>query len=353
MEHSPQRNAALDGLRGYAALVVAIFHSIIGVDQSVVQRALNQDFSSLAGAYDQLNWIMLRIFNGGPAVAFFFILSGTVLFDSLRRLQGSAASRSATFLWRRFMRIYPPLILCLCVTAVAYLAFGLPVSLQGFIENAFLFSFPINGPTWTLSVEMIAAPLMLIAFGGYLIGREAGLLVAGITIALLLNIDGLAAGPIKNFWPYFLVGMLIPTRIGNAVATLLPRYSWVVILAVLLYRGGPTTEKVCGGLLIALLYQCKGDALGTFLQLPASAFLGKISYSFYLYNVMFVEIICAYLRNRFPATMYPLETGLAVSVAVIVLTIPIAYASAQWVERPINQFEKARRPVIAGDEARL
>lgn len=352
LEHPQQRNAALDGLRGYAALVVAIFHSITGMDPSVVQRVLDQDLSTLTEAYDRLNWITLRIFSGSAAIALFFVLSGTVLFDSLRRLKGSAANRSVAFLYRRFMRIYPPLILSLCIASLAYLAFGLPVSLQGFVENAFLFSFPINGATWTLSVELIAAPLMLAAFGGYLIGRELGLLIAGITLALLLNVNGLTTGPIKNFWPYFLVGMLIPTRIGEKAAYLLPRYSWIVILIVLLYRGGPTTEKICGGLLVASLYYGKGDTLQRFLRIPASAFLGKISYSFYLYNVMFVEIICWYLRNRFPATVYPLETGLMASVAVITLTIPFAYASAQWLEGPLNNSGKApnqTHAVVSGE----
>lgn len=316
----------------------------------MVERVLNQDFSNLAGAYDRLNWITLRTFNGSTAVALFFILSGTVLFDSLQRLQGTAARRSAVFLLRRFMRIYPPLILCLCITALAYLAFGLPVSLQGFIENALLFSFPINGPTWTLSVELIAAPLMLIAFGGYAIGRETGLLLVGIALALLLNADDFTTGAIRNFWPYFLVGMLIPTRIGRKIAERLPRYSWIVVLAVLLYRGGPTTEKLCGGLLIASLYYGNGDALRRFLQLPASVFLGKISYSFYLYNVMFVEIICAYVRNHYPAAAYPLEAGFVASMAVIILTTPLAYASARWIEGPINRSEKVRRAVVAGDQ---
>ncbi|MGK3922266.1 hypothetical protein ABI052_15345, partial [Enterococcus faecium] len=78
--------------------------TVLNVDLGLIARVQEQDFSSLAGAYDRLNWLVLRTFNGNIAVAIFFVLSGTVLFGSLRRLQGSAASRSATFLIRRFLR---------------------------------------------------------------------------------------------------------------------------------------------------------------------------------------------------------------------------------------------------------
>lgn len=352
LEHSQQRNKALDGLRGYAALAVAVFHTVLNVDLGLIARVQEQDFSSLAGAYDRLNWLVLRTFNGNIAVAIFFVLSGTVLFGSLRRLQGSAASRSATFLIRRFLRIYPPLIVCLAVMTGVYAVFGIPVSVQGFIENALLYSFPVNGPTWTLSVEMLAAPAMLVAFGGYLIGREAGLLVAGVAVALILNIGGLNMGPIKTFWPYFLVGMLIPTRIGSAVAGVLPHHSWIVIMIVLLYFRGPTTEKICCGLLIALLYHRNDGLLGNILRRPVARFFGRISYSFYLYNVMFLEIICLYLRKSALATTHPLEIGLAASIVVIVLTTPIAYLSARWTEEPAKRYGRTARDTrpIALDE---
>lgn len=345
MAHSQQRNEALDGLRGYAALTVAVFHTVLNVDPALIARVFEHDFSSIAGAYDRLNWIVLHTFNGHVAVAIFFTLSGAVLFESLRRMQESAARRTAVFLVRRFLRIYPALIVCLAVMTGAYALFGIPVSLQDFIANALLYSFTVNGPTWTLSVEMLAGPAMLLAFGGYLIGRETGLLVAGIAIALLLNIKGLAAGPIKIFWPYFLVGMLIPTRIGSTVARILPRYGWCIVVIVLLYVRGPTTEKVCCGLLIALLYHGSGDMLGDILRRPEATFLGRISYSFYLYNVMFLEVICRHLRGTALATAYPLEIGLIASVVVIVLTIPIAYVSMKWIEEPFNRLGRATRRI--------
>jgi len=346
-EFLERRNEALDGLRGYAALAVAVFHTVLGIDPALIARVQEQDYSSLAGVYDRLNWVVLRTFNGSAAVAIFFTLSGAVLFDSLRRVNGSPVKLSAVFLLRRFLRIYPALIVCLAVMTGAFLMFGIPVSMEGLIANALLHSFPINGATWTLAVEMLAAPAILVAIAGYSLGREAGLLLAGIAIALVLNIKGLAMGPIKVFWPYFLIGMLIPTRIGGAVARMMPRRGWWIVMIVLLYFSGPTTEKICCGLLIASLYHGSGGALGDVLQRPEAVFLGRISYSFYLYNVMFLEIICSHLRGTALATAFPLETGLVMSVVVIVLTVPVAYASMKWIEEPFNRLGRAARGTAA------
>ena len=356
-EHRPvdtvtTRNTALDGLRGYAAIMVAVFHCVLGADPDLIQRVDARNFSDMGSSFDQINWLVLRTFNGHIAVAIFFVLSGTVLFDSLRRSQNEIPALSIQFLIRRFFRIYPTLLVCLVITACAYWIFGLPVALRGFLENALLYTFTINGATWTLYVEMVAAPLMLLAFFGYRIGREAGLLIAGILLFLIFYslIAIFRAGDfhitiMKVFWPNFLVGMLIPTRIGRLIATLLPRFSWMIIIPILLYRSGTTTERICAGLLIAMVYYGRGGMLAAFLQRPLSHFLGRISYSFYLYNVMFLEIICGYLRGTALAKAYPLESGLVASLIVIALTIPVAYASMTWIEQPFSRLGKTARKV--------
>lgn len=339
------RNTALDGLRGYAAIMVAVFHCVLGVDHDLVPRVLTQDFSDMSSSFDRLNWLVLRTFNGGVAVSLFFVLSGTVLFDSLRRAHDAMPILAIRFLIRRFFRIYPQLLICLVVTASAYMAFGLPVTPRGFFENALLYSYRINGATWTLFVELAAAPLMLLAFFGYRIAREAGLLVTGLLLVLVIHLlvtrshtDSIQAANMKAFWPHFLIGMLIPTRIGRKLAELLPRFSWMIIIPILLYRIGLTTERICAGLLVAMLYYGRGGALGAFLAQPVSSFLGKISYSFYLYNVLFLEIICDWLRRTPLGTTHPLTAGLAAAVVVVVCTIPVAWIASRWIEKPFNRL---------------
>lgn len=48
----PERNAQLDGLRGYAAFVVAIYHVITGTEPSLITRILPVTIQSLRDGYD-------------------------------------------------------------------------------------------------------------------------------------------------------------------------------------------------------------------------------------------------------------------------------------------------------------
>lgn len=331
----------LDGLRGIAALSVAIFHTILGIDGSQVDRVLYKPFSQLTGAYDQATWIVLKIFNGHTAVALFFILSGTVLFDSLRRSEGIPW---IGFLVRRALRIYPALFACLLLSAALFWLAGMPVGFDDAIENAALVSFRVNGASWTLAVEMAAAFFIPVAFLGFRMGREWGLLLTGIAIALALNAPWLPSFAIKQFWPYFLCGMLIPTRIGQWLAGKCPSQAWPVLLFILLFAAGPTTQKICGSLLVALIYYDRAGLLGRMLQLRPSLFLGRISYSFYLFNVAFLEVICASLRQYPALVAHPLEAGMAASVVVVLATLPVAWLSQIWIERPFIRLGRSSKP---------
>src|SRR3954452_10985879 len=75
----------LDGLRGYAAIAVVLFHSILGPDPTMVGRVLYQNYSKLGSWSDAWAKLALTVTNGQTAVVIFFILSGAVLFDSLQK----------------------------------------------------------------------------------------------------------------------------------------------------------------------------------------------------------------------------------------------------------------------------
>ena len=79
------RNLQLDGLRGYAAVSVAIFHTILGMDETLIPRIVYGRISDFSDTYSWFAKIVLKLFSGETAVLIFFVLSGTVLFQSLMR----------------------------------------------------------------------------------------------------------------------------------------------------------------------------------------------------------------------------------------------------------------------------
>ena len=57
------RNDQLDGLRGYAAIAVVIFHSILS-DPKLTNLVLYRNFSKLIGWHDYLTKITLIVLTG-------------------------------------------------------------------------------------------------------------------------------------------------------------------------------------------------------------------------------------------------------------------------------------------------
>src|SRR3954454_4249183 len=109
------RNLQLDGLRGYAAVSVAIFHTILWMDDTLISRIVYGKISDFSDAYSWFAKIVLKLFSGETAVLVFFVLSGTVLFQSLMRNTAPFPRVIASFTVRRLFRIYPALIICLVV----------------------------------------------------------------------------------------------------------------------------------------------------------------------------------------------------------------------------------------------
>ncbi|MGM4986939.1 acyltransferase family protein [Tardiphaga sp. 841_E9_N1_2] len=329
------RNNQLDGLRGYAALVVVVFHTILGIDPTQISRILYESILKIDDTYGRATKIVLKLFNGETAVVIFFVLSGAVLFNSLRHNTERFAPMSLKFLVRRFLRIYPALFVCLVACAVVFPPVGIPVSFDRFLLNATLYEITINGATWTLNVEFIAAIFLLLAYAGFRLGGEWGLFAISLTLVVIFKAAWLKPYMMyfKQFWVCFALGALIPTRAGAWIARCLPSWGWLVaLLIVIIFRS--TLQHVAAAALVTALYYGKGGSFGVFLERPVSIFLGRISYSFYLFNVVFLEVICHYLRSQPWAVARPIEVGLATSLIIILLTIPVAWLSVKLIEEP-------------------
>ena len=111
----------LDGWRGIAAVMVAISHA-----RYLVAANYHEGLLSHASEYSTLGklafWFFALFRFGHQWVLFFFILSGFVIHLRYAKKLALAVDRSTVlfgwreFVWRRFRRLYPPLLLAIAVT---------------------------------------------------------------------------------------------------------------------------------------------------------------------------------------------------------------------------------------------
>lgn len=344
MQNGGARNEQLDGLRGYAALAVIYFHSILGTDDRLVGEVLHGRYSDLTSASDWVTKIALVLFNGQTAVVLFFIMSGAVLFESLMRDKVPMPLRVRHFAVRRFFRIYPALFVCLICCWLAFNAFGIAMSAESLLLNLSLYEIRVNGATWTLAVEAWGALLLALCFVAYLRFKEAGLIVvAALFGCLYLQPFSGYLIQFKMFIYCFALGALIPTSLGRAVVSKIPSWSWPFLLIATVVSKA-TIQETFAFLLIGMIFYRRTGAMGELLSKPISVFLGSISYSLYLFNVMFLEIINSYIRSADHFGLQPALVGLVSGTIITMLTLPVAYASLKYIEEPFIRIGRRLTP---------
>jgi peptidoglycan/LPS O-acetylase OafA/YrhL len=171
---------ALDGLRGMAAIAVVFYH---------------------IGLYFQLRYIPAH---GYLAVDFFFILSGYVIAHAYDDRLATTMSL-ASFVRVRLIRLYPLALLGVSIGTVAMLiasqvTVGIPVGavLEAALMNAALlptsallavrpFSFPIDTPLWSLSLEIWINIVYALFFPVITRRVLGGLLVVGAALLVLAS----------------------------------------------------------------------------------------------------------------------------------------------------------------------
>lgn len=353
------RAESLDGLRGFAAVVVVFHHTINLCDLTLPTRVIVPPLDQLAFA-DWPGRLTLAILSGASAVNIFFVLSGVVLMASLlrERLDIRAAGR---FVVRRILRIYPALIVMVVTFGIASrislpAMFGQPFSAFEILKNCLLLDYQVNGATWTLQVEMIMVPLILIVaflhriFGpiamvGFLIfslGRlYGGALFGMITMAMTL--------------PAFALGVLIPTEVTRQAVARLPSWFWapaIVGIIVVQFSGllrtghGALASLVLSFVAVAVLFHLTPDA--GLLARPFPRFLGRISYSLYLWHACVIYEVFPALQWAFTPQRvqdHYLVFGLLYGLFVLAICVPISMLSERWIERPfIEVGRKLFRP---------
>jgi hypothetical protein len=175
---------ALDGLRGLSAQVVFIGHLL-----TILVPTLG------AGTVHFLGW------SARAAVIIFFCLSGFVITSSILRVREYGEFTLQDYIVRRIARIYPPYLLAI---AVSWLAFLLvkgtealsPVSFGTELLRALVFLnrghdvvTQMDGPLWSLRLEVIAYAIAGL-FAYTLIRRDLSRVLASISLVLAVASGG-------------------------------------------------------------------------------------------------------------------------------------------------------------------
>ncbi len=329
--------ADIDGLRAIAVLAVIAFHFAIGCP------------------------------GGYVGVDVFFVISGYLITGLLIKDFEDRTFSLKQFWLRRCRRILPAVFAMMIGTmALSYWLF-LPYNLMQMAKSAVAQSLFVSNlnfwrdrsyfnqesdwkpllHTWSLSVEEQFYIVLPIIFLVVLRWKRQWLypsIFAATLLSFILNCSTIYASPAATFY-------LLPTRAwellaGSLLATgAIPNRSrltlqWLPVIGLLLifwsvfaydrhtlFPGAAALAPVVGTMLVIASPLDVATPVQRLLSLSPLVFVGKLSYSLYLWHWPLLSIA------RYAADG---ELALTAKIAVLLITIVAAYLSYVWVERPIH-----------------
>jgi peptidoglycan/LPS O-acetylase OafA/YrhL len=319
------RNTGLDGLRGIAALSVALGHCVLRITGLPLWGTSLRDFPTMPWTDIGMR-VLSALFPSDAAVMVFFVLSGHVLWGSYQRKNLQFLRDLPDYVCARVYRLFPLVIVS-----------GLPLGLltdapaRELVSNMLLLSASLNGVLWSLQVEVVASFALFALWG----------LTRGSAWKLLLGLIA-AFGATPFFHGQILVLFFPAFIMGASIGSLPPRLFrqwWMIVIglvclifaSLMLGRSGITRCLEMAGAMIVV--GAVANARLGFLRGRLPRFLGAISYPFYLTHIVGTLIAEPYLYGL--ATAAPLVRIAALAVTSIAVTIPLAWLLHVVVENPI------------------
>lgn len=280
-----ERLVFIDGLRGIAASMVVLYHLISRTD----------------GA-----WLASRGYLG---VAVFFVLSGFVIAMSV-----GSRPMSFSFLWRfaarRAVRLDPPYWLSLALDAlivIAMIHIGMQRELPSmeqvvahlFYAQDLLGVKPISDVYWTLCLEIqFYLFLILLLWGMQSLKVSMRSWTFDAAFLALLAVSVLAQGEVIGWvprglflthWYAFALGAAVYWTVSGVARPTLVLASIAVVLATITLAA-PIAHGdwlVAAAAVAAVIFLASAlEKIGQWLSGPVFQFLGKISYSLYLFHAL-------------------------------------------------------------------
>jgi peptidoglycan/LPS O-acetylase OafA/YrhL len=205
----------------------------------------------------------------------------------------------------------------------------------------------LNPVTWTLQVEMLAALLFVPLWW---ISRRSRTFFFGLVAAwtawflatphppkaafLYMMLLGLLVGPAARLLARRLSKLTLPAALALSFVTL-----WLVTQYPRETAAGTWfLQSLCAGIIVTLLVASEGRVAMPWLDHPAARFLGRISYSFYLWHFPVVFVLVTLGFATIDASLWrewPNAMALALFTVSTLVTIPIAWASYRAIELPL------------------
>jgi len=357
-----KRLTALDGLRGVAAIAIVAWHwqhffAIGGDWQAGWTRSMQPFFWLLKPLYVQ----------GWAAVDLFFALSGFVFFWLYRDSIRGGATGAWKFAVLRFSRLYPLQLLTLIAVAVLQFFFFRAHNqffiytdndLPHFVAHLFMVQnwWPdspqsFNGPTWSVSIEMLLYMLFFIACRAGL-RRGAHCLIVALAGGLLLPFDEhIARGVIGFFMGGFAFSLWERLREDPRATTISSGLvyaslaGWAVLCG-MLYADSSWLDGGEGNNEFLVMFDfglCPLTVLALAMRESAGrktpvwlGHLGDVSYSTYLIHFP-LQLSLALLAARIGLAPAFFMNG-AVMVVFLLVLIGLGALSYRYFERPMQDL---------------
>lgn len=316
---TPHRVDELDALRGIAALAVVFFHFTLGRP--------DKDF----------------IFNfGSTGVDLFFIISGFVIFLSIQKVNSGKE-----FVINRISRLYPTYWACVIfsflINVIYALVYHKKIGIIQFLGNLTMFQYymgipNLDGPYWTMIIEMIFYIAMLLLFLFHLlkyintIGVVTGIGITAFTLFAsdrILHLVFLAV-PFLSYMPLFFAGIIFYKIFTNQEKTI-KNYAIIIgclISQIFLYNHAGVVRayltQVEYAIVLVIYFSIftllVHRKLG-FIVCKPMLFFGKISFALYLiHQKISVSILIPYLTNTLHINFWIAAFGIALPVVILLAT---------------------------------
>jgi peptidoglycan/LPS O-acetylase OafA/YrhL len=365
------RVGGIDGLRGLAAAVVLVHHSLLVVPE-IAEPFYTHEATATGAAFVLLFTPAHLLWVGTEAVFVFFVISGFVLTRWVRR--------DLTFSWlgyglSRAVRLYGPVIAALAFAAITIALVprdgDLPsrwlqlhdrgYDLATFARDALLVTGDsgIVSPLWSLRWEIVFSVLLPLVV---LLVRPRVPLLLLVGCGVLVTVSAVFAIPALAYLPAFVAGAVlaeheeaVTVAIDRAVARakvawlgpaafvvgLLLLASYWLLLPVVQYSLAFLVSRpaILAGAVLVFLSAIHWRPFRTLLSSPVMRRLGAISFSLYLVHEP-VIVALAYLTG---GAQWAIPLG-------IVLALVIAYGFWWLIEKRIHRFARfvtrrfARKP---------